>query len=127
MSANYGMNSVLSRREMHCLNNRLKSEINRLSTDLLRFKLLSIRYQKYIDFLEEINATIVGFEVNNEFKKQINELKVNKCFVSLNELQISCDINDDSIGNSFKKLVLIQYSIDLSFFNSINSFGKQKK
>ena len=50
--------SVYSRHELYSIVNDLKRETNCLKTDLLRFKLLSIRYQKYLQFLDEINFTL---------------------------------------------------------------------
>ena len=71
--------------------NRLKREINCLKTDLLRFKLLSIRYQKYLQFLDEINFTLNenNIQLNNEFRDKISKLSLNcnqKCFVCIENI-----------------------------------------
>ena len=79
----------------YSLINGLKREINCLKTDLLRFKLLSIRYQKYLQFLDEINFTLNenNIQLNNEFRDKISKLSLNcnqKCFVCIencNEIQ----------------------------------------
>ena len=72
--------------------NGLKREINCLKTDLLRFKLLSIRYQKYLQFLDEINFrlnTENNIQLNNEFRDKISKLYTNcnqKCFVFIENI-----------------------------------------
>jgi len=85
-----------SRQKLYSLVNRQKREINCLKTDLLRFKLLSIRYQKCLDFLENINEKYNEFKDYLEIRKEINDLNVINdkiCFVSVNELQTNCEIN----------------------------------
>ena len=65
---------------MNSIINVLKREINCLKTDLLRFKLLSIRYQKYLQFLDEINFrlnTENNIQLNNEFRDKISKLYTN--------------------------------------------------
>ena len=89
---------VLSREELYCLVNRLKCEINCLKTDLLRFKLLSNRYQKYFDYFNQINDNLgINEEIMNDIKL-LNKLNEKLCFVSLNRLEIkSNEINGKSI------------------------------
>ena len=87
--------------KMNSLNNNslingLKREINCLKTDLLRFKLLSIRYQKYLQFLDEINFTLNenNIQLNNEFRDKISKLSLN---CSKNVLFVSNICNENSI------------------------------
>ena len=71
--------------------NGLKREINCLKTDLLRFKLLSIRYQKYLQFLDEIDFTLNenNIQLNNEFRDKISKFSTNcikNCFVCIENI-----------------------------------------
>ena len=69
----------LSRRQLYSLISELKREISRLSTDLLKYKLLSNDCLNYLKFFEEMNETI---ETNTEkhFISQINALRHSKLF-----------------------------------------------
>ena len=71
--------NCFNRQKLYSIINGLKREINCLKTDLLRFKLLSIRYQKYLLFLDEINFTLNdnNIELNNEFRDNISKLYTN--------------------------------------------------
>ena len=57
-----------------------------MKTDLLRFQLLTNSYQKYLQFLDEIDFTLNenNIQLNNEFRDKISELSLNyteNCFV----------------------------------------------
>lgn len=93
MNSNNSDLDVLSREELYCLVNRLKCEINCLKTDLLRFKLLSNRYQKYFDYFNQINHNlIVNKDIINKIK-DLNELNKKYCFVSLNQMKVNNELN----------------------------------
>jgi len=72
---------LISRRQLYLMVTELKC--------LLKCKLLSNKFQKYLQFLGEMNETI---ETNTEkhFISQINALKdIKNCFICLNKSEIN--------------------------------------
>ena len=79
----------IRRQQLYSLINALKRENDCLKTDLIKYKLLSNKCQKYLQFLGEMNETI---ETNTEkhFISQINALKdIKNCFICLNKSEIN--------------------------------------
>ena len=79
----------LSRGQLYDVINGLKGEIGCLKIDLIKYKFVSNRYQKYFNFFIQINETIVSNEEVLDSLKQLKLLKSlteRKCFVALKRL-----------------------------------------
>ena len=76
----YSINYLQKERQnLLSINCELKRENSCLKTDLLRFQLLAKSYEKYLQFLDEINFTLNenNIQLNNEFRDKISELSLN--------------------------------------------------
>ena len=89
--------SDLSHEELYSVINQLKRKINCLTTDLIRFKLLSNCYQKYFDYFNEMNEKITS---NNEVLVLINRLKALKSYDknSVNCLVFVKQLNENDLN-----------------------------
>ena len=85
MSKSYNDYQCLSRNELYLCIKQLKREVNCLSTDLLRFQLLSEKCLQFINHLQ--NVFEINCDLNYEsFCRQINALKaVKKLSISLSQ------------------------------------------
>ena len=88
----YLINDLIKEKQnLFLIISELKRKNSCLETDLLRFKLLSNNYQKYLQFLDEINFTLNenNIQLNNEFRDKISKLSLNysqKCFVCIENI-----------------------------------------
>ena len=85
----------LRRQQLYSLINSLKRENDCLKTDLIKYKLLSNKCQKYLQFLTQISETN-DTNSENDFIQQINALnETNSCFVFIDN-----DLKDNKLSNS---------------------------
>ena len=97
----------LRRQQLYSLINALKRENDCLKTDLIKYKLLSNKCQKYLQFLTEISETN-DTNSENDFIQQINALNdIKNSFVL-----IESDIKVNELSNS--KSFVIQIKITLN-------------
>ena len=108
-----------------------------MKTDLLRFQLLAKSYEKYLQFLDEIDFTLNenNIQLNNEFRDKISELSLNyiencfvlsiiinkihkkvmkfKTFYFFNDFLINLDLNsDENCGENTNNLNKTQFNED---------------